>query len=66
MYLPLLFQYRVVRAFLEPEEEKHFYKLRALLVKYNSLFKKEELRNMYLATQNYCAYQINLGNLKIL
>jgi len=57
-------QFRIVKLFLEPEQENNFYKLRALLVKNNALFQKEELRKMYLTAQNYCAYQINLGNLK--
>lgn len=57
-------QYRMVRAFLEPEEEDHFYQLKKLLATHNSLFNKEELRNMYLTAQNYCAFQGNLGKLK--
>ncbi len=56
--------FRIVKVFLEPTEEKHFNQLRALLVEHNALFKKEELKSMYLTAQNYCAYQINLGNLK--
>jgi len=57
-------QYRVVCAFLEPEEEDHFYQLKNSLAAYSSFFNKEELRNMYLTAQNYCAFQGNLGKLK--
>jgi len=57
-------QYQIALTFLQPEEENHFNELRALLVKHNALFEKVELQNMYLAAQNYCAYQLNLGKLK--
>ncbi len=57
-------QYRMVRAFLELDEEEHFYQLKKLLAIHSSLFNKEELRSMYLTAQNYCAFQGNVGKLK--
>lgn len=56
--------YNIVLVFLYPLEEKHFYNFRQLLDRNSKYFTKTELQSIYLTAQNYCAYQINLGNLK--
>ncbi len=56
--------YRMVRAFLNLDEEEHFFELKKLLGMHSSRFNKEELSSMYLTAQNYCAFQGNLGRLK--
>ncbi|MFK7809178.1 MAG: hypothetical protein AB8F74_15350 [Saprospiraceae bacterium] len=56
--------YNILMVYRHPGEEERFYNFRKLLDKNSKYFNKTELHNIYLTAQNYCAYQINQGNLK--
>ena len=44
---------------LEPEEDGHFRRLKALLTEHSPLFRGEELRNLYLLAINFCIRRLN-------
>jgi len=50
----------------EPENEEHYFKLKAILEKFGTEFPKEEAKEIYKNANNYCIYQINKGNQKFL
>jgi len=58
--------HHILLTMLEPEKEKHFEKLKSLLVLHQSLFKHDELKNMFLFAMNYCIRNINLGKTEYL
>ncbi|MBC7861818.1 MAG: hypothetical protein IAF38_02515 [Bacteroidia bacterium] len=59
----IIVYYQILMTLLESENEKHFVKLRKLLLEYEGGFSKQELREMYQYVLNYCIKKINLGNL---
>lgn len=56
--------YQMVLCLSEKENEKHYQKLKSILAKYHSFFSIAELQNIYLLSQNYCVFQINLGKVE--
>jgi hypothetical protein len=60
--IPLLIIYRqIVYCLTEPEEELHFKNFQFVLSKNKEALAKEDLREIYQITQNYCALKINQG-----
>ncbi len=56
--------YHAVLAFLNQEDDEQFLIFRSLLDRNSKYFSIEELQDIYLAAQNYCAFRINKGDLK--
>lgn len=54
--------YQILMTLLESENEKHFKKLQELLLKYEDVFSRSELRDMYQYVLNYCIKKINTGD----
>jgi len=54
--------FRILMTLTEPENEFHFVELEKLLLLHASVFKKDELRDLYQYLMNYCIKKINLGN----
>lgn len=60
--IPLITVYkRIVKCFLEQEDEQHFNVLTQDIERYAPKFTKENLRECYYMAQNYCALKINQG-----
>lgn len=63
-HIPALhISYLAVQSLMEPEEEKHFKELKALLPAHYMLFPPQQARNLYAFAVNYCIRKINGGNL---
>jgi hypothetical protein len=58
--------YSILMTLKEPENEKHFDRLKKYLVQHTEKFSPKEARDMYAYAQNYCIKQINNGNMKFL
>jgi hypothetical protein len=58
----ILIYFHILQLLMEPDQERHFLRLKAELSEYAHYFPREEARYMYLYVQNYCIHQINKGN----
>ena len=56
--------YQMVLCLSEKENETHYQKLKTILEKHHTFFSIAELQNIYLLSQNYCVFQINLGKVR--
>lgn len=54
--------YRVLMTLTDPEQENHFHNLRDLLSVHQSIFRRDELRDLYQYLMNYCIKKLNQGN----
>jgi hypothetical protein len=57
----ILIYYRIFKTLTESERVSHFYSLKDLLQKNDTLFRKSERRDMYQYLMNYCIKKINTG-----
>lgn len=48
-------------ALTQPEQPQHFEKFKALTLKHQALFPKDELRDLFLLATNFCIRQMNKG-----
>ncbi len=64
---PIAVYHAILQLFLEPDEERHYYKLKNLLNQYGLLFPQYEAKDiLYMSAQNYCIRKINSGNQQFL
>lgn len=59
---PISTYFQVLKTLQEPENEKHYDKLKKLISTHINRFKKEEQYDLYGYLQNYCIKKINSGN----
>lgn len=59
---PISTYFQVLKTLQEPENEKHYNKLKKLISTHINRFKKEEQYDLYGYLQNYCIKKINSGN----
>ena len=54
--------FRIFMTITEPDEKQNFHELKELLHIHESLFRRDELRDMYQYLMNYCIKKINQGD----
>lgn len=59
---PLSIYYQIYLTHVEPNEEKHFYKLKELINQFLEVFPHVEANGIYEASLNYCVAKVNSGN----
>ena len=58
---PIAIYYQIYLTYVEPDNESHFQKLKALIAKHLDVFPKSEAKDIYEACLNYCVSIINKG-----
>ena len=58
--------YLILKTLSEPDDETHYFNLKAKLAANLNRFPQEELNDMYIFARNYCAKRINSGDIKYL
>lgn len=60
-YPPLAIYYQIYLTFLDIDNDEHFYKLKELISKHLEIFPVAESKDIFEASLNYCAININKG-----
>ncbi len=59
---PAIWLYQLVLKMMAADDQSSFFKLKEALTLNGRHFRSDELKNLYIYAQNYCAQQINTGN----
>jgi hypothetical protein len=62
-YPVIAIYHQILRTLREPDQTDHYYQLLQLLEEHRSLFKQNEIFDMYVYAKNYCIIKINKGHI---